>query len=175
MKQFGYVGTVYAVVGQIGGGGMMSLVQMKEMVAAGWEFGSKGMTGIDVVKNHDQAGYEISTSRVELGKLLNVEIKSFSYPGGAMDDIVNGARVSAWGYQSAVGLGRSADIENGILYYLPRYEIPKDMKITDFAAYLPVAPVWIPTDIPTATVVPTGAPAAPAAPAVPTLPVAPTP
>jgi peptidoglycan/xylan/chitin deacetylase (PgdA/CDA1 family) len=155
MKQYGYVGTVYTVVGQIGGGGMMSLDQMKEMVAAGWEFGSKGMTGIDVVKNHDQAGYEISTSRVELGKKLGVEVKSYSYPGGAMDSIVNGSRVSGWGYQSAVGLGRSADINNGNLFYLPRYEIQKDMKITDYASILPVPPTWIPTEIPTPTVEPT--------------------
>jgi peptidoglycan/xylan/chitin deacetylase (PgdA/CDA1 family) len=156
MKEFGYVGTVYVVVGQmIGGGGMMSLDQMKEMLAAGWEFGSKGMTGIDLTKNHEAVGYEVASSRTELGKKLGLEIKSFSFPFGAMDDIINGGRVQTWGYQSAAGLGRSSDINSGNLFYLPRYEINKDMKYADFAALLPTPPAWIPTEVPVPTVEPT--------------------
>ena len=155
MKQYGFVGTVYVVVGQIGGGGNMTLDQMKEMVADGWEFGSKGMTGIDLTKNHESAGYEVSNSRTELGNKLGVEVKTFSYPGGATDDMINGARISQWGYQSAAGLGRSSDINSGVLYYLPRYELKKDMKIADFTAFLPAVPTWIPTEIPTPTVEPT--------------------
>ena len=72
---------------------------------------------------------------------------NFSDPYSAyLHDIVNGGRVQAWGYQSAAGLGRSSDISSGNLYFLPRYEIRKDIKSAAFAAILPVAPVWIPTE-----------------------------
>ena len=147
MKQFGFVGTVYAVVSQIDGKAMTTSAQLKEMIAAGWEVGSKGMTGIDLSANHEQAGYEISTSRIELGKLLGVEIKTYSYPGGALDDIISGARVSGWGYMSAAGLGKRSDITSGDIYYLPRYEIGRDMAISDFAGILPVKPATLPTQV----------------------------
>jgi peptidoglycan/xylan/chitin deacetylase (PgdA/CDA1 family) len=146
MKEFGYVGTVYAIVSQIDGKGMASTEQLKEMIASGWEVGSKGMTGIDLSSHHDQAGYEISTSRIELGKKLGVEVKTYSYTG-AMDSIINGARVSQWGYQSAVGVGKSYDITDGLLYYLPRYEMRNDLLIADFANLLPQVPANLPTQV----------------------------
>ena len=155
MKEFGFVGTVYTVVGQIdGGAAMMSTDQMKEMVAAGWEFGSKGMTGIDLTKNHEAAGYEVATSRSELSTKLGVEVKTFSYPFGAIDDVINGSRISQWGYQSAAGLGNSSEINSGNLFFLPRYVIQKDMKYTDFASFLPAPATWIPTEIPAPTATP---------------------
>ena len=157
MKELGYVGTVYAVVTQIDGGGMMTLNQIKELIAAGWEIGTKGMTAVNVIQNPDQAGYEISTSRTELTKKIGVEVTSYTYPGGITNDIINGNRISGWGFLSAVGIGRSSDINSNNLFYLPRYEMRKDTNYTTFASYLPVAPTWIPTEIPTATTVPTGA------------------
>lgn len=156
MKDLGYVGTVYAVVSQIDGGGMMTLKQIKDLIAAGWEFGTKGMTAVNVIQYPDQAGYEISTSRTELAKKLETDVTSYTYPGGITNDIINGNRISGWGFESAVGLGRSNEISSENLFYLPRYEMRKDTSYITFASYLPETPAWIPTEIPTATTVPTG-------------------
>ncbi|MCE1255452.1 MAG: polysaccharide deacetylase family protein, partial [Anaerolineae bacterium] len=136
-----------AVVGQIDGKAMCTSPQLKELVAAGWEIGSKGMTGVDLTANPDSAGYEISTSRTELGKILGVEVKTYSYPGGVISDIINGVRVSGWGYLSAAGLGKRTDITTNDIYYLPRYEIFRDTTVDAFAGILPVKPSVLPTQV----------------------------
>ncbi len=142
MKRLGLVGTIYVVVNQLNGSGVMSTQQLKDLVAAGWEVGSKGMTGNNLVdtlaSNPDSIGDEISGSRLALEQSLGVPVTSFSYPAGAID--AEGqitSRVQSWGYKSAVGLFKSSDHSLGTIYYMPRFEIRKDLALEDFMGLLP--------------------------------------
>lgn len=139
MKSLGYVGTVYLTVNFLDGKGVMTSENVKELAAAGWEIGSKGMSGISVTDamNNGSLGNEISTSRLELEKRLGVPVTSFSYPGGDSGGGEVVARVQSWGYNSAVGLFKSTEHSLGTLYYLARYEIRKGMAINDFLTILP--------------------------------------
>lgn len=142
MKELGFVGTIYVVTNQINGSGVMTSQQLKELVAAGWEVGSKGMTGANLVdvlaSNPDSIGDEISGSRNELEALLGTPVTSFSYPGGAIDsEGMITSRVQSWGYKNAVGLFKSSDHSLSTIYYMPRFEIAKGLSLDDFMGLLP--------------------------------------
>ncbi|MCC6146609.1 MAG: polysaccharide deacetylase family protein [Anaerolineaceae bacterium] len=142
MQRLGFVGTIYVVVNQLNGSGVMTSQQVKDLIAAGWEVGSKGMTGnnlVDVLaSNSDTLGDEISGSRLRLEETLGVPITSFSYPAGAIDGEGKiTSRVQRWGYKNAVGLFKSSDHSLGSIYYMPRFEIRKDLALEDFMGILP--------------------------------------
>lgn len=142
MKQVGFVGTVYVVVNQLNGNGVMTNQQLQEMVAAGWEIGSKGMTGnnlVDILANNPESlGDEISGSRLKLEEVFGVPVNSFSYPGGAIDGEGKiTSRVQSWGYRSAAGVFKSVDHSLASIYFLARYEIRKDLPLEDFLTILP--------------------------------------
>jgi len=139
LKQLGFFGTLYTTVNYIDGENVMTSLQIKELTTAGWELGSKGMTGISMTAAFENGtlGDEISNSRIKLEEKIGVPVTSFSYPGG---DSVGGevvSRVQSWGYQNAAGLFKTSDHSLGTIYYLGRYEIRKGMALTDFLAYLP--------------------------------------
>lgn len=138
MQKYGFVGTIFVVVNQLDGNGVLTTAQIKEMQKAGWEIGSKGMSGASLLDRMDNLGDEISGSRLALEEKLGVPVTSFSYPGGAIDD--GGkitSRVQSWGYKGAVGIFKTVDHTIGSVYYLARYEIRKDLPLDDFLTILP--------------------------------------
>jgi peptidoglycan/xylan/chitin deacetylase (PgdA/CDA1 family) len=142
LKKYGFVGSIFIVVNQLNGDGVLSTNQLKELIAAGWDVGSKGMSGKSLVvvldNNPETLGDEISGSRLQLEKSLGVPITTFSYPAGELDN--GGAivrRVQNWGYKSAVGLFKSSDHSMNTIYYLARYEIRKELSLDDFVSILP--------------------------------------
>jgi peptidoglycan/xylan/chitin deacetylase (PgdA/CDA1 family) len=150
MKSLGMVGTIYVVANMIDGGWMCNSGQIKEMVAAGWEIGSKGMTGVKLEKNYTVLGVEIAGSKAKIKEKIGVEPMSFSYPYGYNDEMI-GSRVPEWGYTSGVGVFDSNLHTMNTIFYLARHDVKKSMKITDFAAMLPWAPEIMPA-APTAAV-----------------------
>ncbi|MEJ5201617.1 MAG: polysaccharide deacetylase family protein [Anaerolineales bacterium] len=136
LKKYGFVGTVFMTVTNVNGNGTLSASQLKEMAQAGWEIGSKGWWGNNLTADYSVLSDEISGSRLKLQELLGVPVVTFSYPYGAADDMVI-TRVAEWGYTSAVGLFRSSEHTLGSIYYLARYEIRKNLPLTDFIAMLP--------------------------------------
>lgn len=146
MKEMGFAGVLYIASSQLDGKGTLSNAQVKEMVAAGWEVGSKGMTGVDLTKaeNVKKWSDEISGSRLALEKALGVPVVSFAYPGNGFNGEI-ADRVSRWGYTNAVGIGKTSDHERwASLYYLPRYEINNKLTLEDFITYLPWKPDVMP-------------------------------
>lgn len=146
MKEMGFTGVLYLVSSQLDGKGALSSAQVKEMVAAGWEVGSKGMTGVDLTKaeNTKKWSDEISSSRLDLEKKLEVPVTSFAYPGNGFNGEI-ADRVSRWGYTNAVGIGKTSDHERWTsLFYLPRYEITNKLTLEDFVSYLPWKPDTMP-------------------------------
>jgi peptidoglycan/xylan/chitin deacetylase (PgdA/CDA1 family) len=154
MQKLGFVGTVYLIANQVDAGWMLSTAQIKELIASGWEIGSKGLNGnVDLTTDYSLLSDEVARSKQVLEEKFGVPVKSFSYPYAKLDEMIT-TRVAEWGYDNGVGVGRSFDHSSGMLFYLMRTEIKKDLAPVDFAAMLPFQPVIIsglPT-VPTAPV-----------------------
>lgn len=144
MQYYGFIGTLYVTAAQVNGEGVLDEAQIKEMIAAGWEIGSKGMTGVDLTQNYAMLSDEISGSRLRLEEKFGVPVKSFSYPYGSNDAEV-GSRVASWGYTSAAGIFNTSEHNTATVYYLARYEVKNDWTIDDFIKRLPWKPEAVPT------------------------------
>ncbi len=144
MKAYGFVGTLYVTSNQVNGEGVLNERQIKELVTAGWEIGSRGSNGVDLTLDHSVLSDEISGSRLRLEGMFGVPVTSFSYPYGSMDPAV-ASRVNEWGYRSAVGLLNFYDHTLANLYYLPRLEVKNTWSKQDFVSVLPWQPGAIPT------------------------------
>jgi peptidoglycan/xylan/chitin deacetylase (PgdA/CDA1 family) len=80
--------------------------QLKEMAAQGMEFGSHSQTHPHFAKiTGEQLWSEIRMSKVELEKMLGVEILTFAYPFGELDPTLRLAKLMASaGYFAAVSV-----------------------------------------------------------------------
>lgn len=161
MKKYGMTGMLYLPFDYIGGNGYLTVDQIKEMAAAGWEVGSHSLTHPNLkVVDSARLRAEIVDSRKKLQALLKVPILTFAYPfgevGSASIDYVKFA-----GYIAAMGAtGFTADQGSGNLYVLQRSEIKGSEDAKTFIRFLPWQgdPSFLPTDTPTATLPPTRTP-----------------
>ncbi len=168
MKQYGFTGVLYTVVGYINkpsgldaDPNYLTIEQIKEMAAAGWEIGSHTETHQDLtVMTDDQLHYEIVQSRKDLQQELGVPILTFAYPFGdansAATDYVHFA-----GYIAAMGAtGFAADQGVSNLFELQRCEIKGADDARSIIRFLPWLgdPSFIPTDTPTTTSTPSRTP-----------------
>ena len=161
MKKYGFTGVLYTVVGYIGqvsglstDPSYLTIDQLKEMAAAGWEIGSHTETHQQLtVMTDDQLHYEIVQSRKDLEQELGVPILTFSYPfGGANSGVTDYVHFA--GYIAAVGAtGYTADQGKSNLFELQRVEIKGSDDAKSIIRFLPWLgdPSLIPTDTPTAT------------------------
>jgi peptidoglycan/xylan/chitin deacetylase (PgdA/CDA1 family) len=149
MQEFGFVGTIFIIANHLDGDGILTTPEVKEMIAAGWEVGSKGLNGIDLIENYDKLSEEISSSRLILEEKLGTSVVIFSYPFGRMDGGIS-SRVASWGYQAAVGLFKSYEHTPATLYYLARYEIINGWTIEDYISILRWKPSQLPPTQPSA-------------------------
>ncbi len=136
MHELGMVGTLYIVGTRLNSNDFLSIDQMKEMIAAGWDVGCHSMTHIDLTLNHDALTYEAGSCKSFLEKELGIPINTFAYPFGSMDEFVAG-KVVKYGYTAAVGLGTSYEHNWGTLFYLSRIEVQNSYDLTTFSALLP--------------------------------------
>ncbi len=153
MQRYGFRGVLYLPYNYIGTPGYLTVEQIKEMVAAGWEVGSHSLTHSDL-RQIDQAGWlraEIVDSRKKLQERLGLPILTFAYPFGNISasaiDYVKFA-----GYIAAMGAtGYTADQGKSNLYNLQRVEIRGSEDAKTFTRFLPWHgdPAFLPTDTPT--------------------------
>ena len=136
MQEMGFVGVVYVVANRLQSDGFLNQAQLQEMIAAGWQVGSQGMTHQDLTLAHELARSELLQSRLDIEALLETRVTTFAYPYGQMDGFI-ATKIEEYGYYSAVGLGESAAHTWGTLYYLNRFEILGDISIDDFRKLLP--------------------------------------
>jgi peptidoglycan/xylan/chitin deacetylase (PgdA/CDA1 family) len=161
MKKYGFTGVLYLPFDYIGAPGYMTVDQIKEMVAAGWEVGSHSLTHpnlttLDEAKLRD----EIVNSRKRLSALLGIPILTFAYPFG---DVSTAAvdYVRFAGYLAAMDAkGFTADQGTGNLFALQREEIRAAEDAKTFIRFLPWQgdAAYLPTDTATPTPRPTRTP-----------------
>lgn len=153
LQKYGFTGVEYVVFNFIGVDHYMTVDQIKELAAAGWEIGSHSLNHLDLTRlepAHQRR--EIVESRAMLEKTLGIPILTFAYPFGVSNsgviDYVHFA-----GYIAGMGLGYTADQGRSNLYTLQRREIYGHLDVKGFAAFLPWQgdPSFLPTHTPTAT------------------------
>ena len=134
MRELGFTGVNYIIVTYIGTDGYMTVDQLKELAAAGWETGSHSMTHADLTKS-DRIEWEMVESRYMLGRLLKVPVNTFAYPyGRANPDMYS---VLTKNYQAGMGLGVSVTQRGRDLWYLWRRPVELGVTLQTFASYLP--------------------------------------
>ncbi|MCJ7624742.1 MAG: polysaccharide deacetylase family protein [Anaerolineaceae bacterium] len=150
MKELEYVATLFVTLNHLDTDGMITTVQLEEMMDAGWEIGSRGMNGYDLTNDYSLLSNEISGSRLALEEKFGIPITLFAYPYGRSDDMIF-ERVISWGYKAAVGYTwyETPEHTDLNLYYLSRYVINNGLSVEQFVSFLPWKPVQIPTTVPT--------------------------
>lgn len=156
MEKYGFKGVFYLVSNYLDQPNYITVAQVKEMAAAGWEIGSHSMNHLELPLYPERQRAEVVESKQQLEKRLGVPIQTFAYPFGKADggtiDYVHFAK-----YIAGMGLGYTADQGKGNLFSLQRWEVQSTFGMKAFTAYLPWKgdPALIPTDIPLVTVSPT--------------------
>lgn len=135
MQKYGYTGVFYIVANRLRSEGFVSVEQLKEMAAAGWEIGSHGMSHKDLTET-DNLAYEMLDSRLLLEQEVGVEVRTIAYPFGKVNPRVLN-HVEKYGYRSGLGLGTLYTHTWGTLYYLSRIEIQADYSIEQIGTMLP--------------------------------------
>jgi peptidoglycan/xylan/chitin deacetylase (PgdA/CDA1 family) len=136
MQKLGFVGTFFIVGKTVGADKIVTVDQLDEMIAAGWEVGSHSMSHQDLTKMHDNVQYEIGMSKANLEKELNTKVHVFAYPYGIMDSFLV-TKVQNYGYLAAVGLGTTYEHGWSTLYYLSRIEVQYSYDLEKFGSILP--------------------------------------
>jgi peptidoglycan/xylan/chitin deacetylase (PgdA/CDA1 family) len=161
MQKYGFTGVLYLPYDYIGTPGYMTVDQIKQMIAAGWEVGSHSLSHLpEPVMDPAQLRAEIVDSRKKLAALLGAPILTFAYPfGDVTPEAVDYVRFA--GYMAAMDAkGFTADQGLGNLFALQREEIRASEDAKTFIRFLPWAgnPAFLPSDTPTPTPRPTRTP-----------------
>ncbi len=161
MKKYGFSGVLYLPYNYIGAPSYLTIDQVKEMAAAGWEVGSHSLTHTDpLMWDAARTRAEIVDSRKKLQTLLGIPVLTFAYPFGNVGSIAIDY-VKFAGYIAAMGAsGFTADQWKSNLFVLQRSEIKGSEDAKTFIRFLPWVgdPSFLPTDTPTATATPTRTP-----------------
>jgi peptidoglycan/xylan/chitin deacetylase (PgdA/CDA1 family) len=136
LKKYHFVATFYVVDGYINGKDMVTTDQLKDLIQNGWEIGCHSKHHVDLSAEGVDLGDEIRLAKLDMEKRLGIEINSFAYPFGDINDSVISHTVN-YGYTSAVGLGSSTLHSLNNIYYLDRIEIQNAYTMDQFKAYLP--------------------------------------
>jgi len=135
LNQFGFKAVIYVIVNYLGSNENVSVAQVQEMAAHGWEIGSHSYTHTSLLKS-ENLQKEICLSRYNLAKLTGLEVHTFAYPFGLADQYVTQFARDC-GYSSAAGLGPSYRQSADNLFYLNRLTVLNGWSLADFSSYLP--------------------------------------
>jgi peptidoglycan/xylan/chitin deacetylase (PgdA/CDA1 family) len=160
MQKYGFTGILYLAANYIGVENYLSVDQIKEMAAAGWEVGSHSISHADLtVLEPQRQRAEIVDSKAFLERTLDVPVRTIAYPFGLSNSsVIDYARFA--GYVAGMSLGYTYDQGFGNLLTLQRRDIKGTYDIKQFAGFLPWQgdPIFLPADTPTPTVTPSRTP-----------------
>ena len=135
MKAMDLTGALYIVVNRLGIKDFLSVGEVKEMLAAGCEVGSHSMTHPNLLQSANLS-VEMYASRLKLEDELQIPIKTFAYPFGVIDPMI-GRKARIYGYEAAMGLGKSYTHTRNTLFYIDRLEIRHSTTMEMFINMLP--------------------------------------
>jgi len=159
MEKYGFKGVFYLVANYVGQLDYISIAQIKQMTAAGWEIGSHSLNHIDLTLSPERQRAEVVESRKALETMLGVPVRTFAYPfGKASSGVIDYVHFA--GYIAGMGLGYTGEQGKGNLFFLQRWEVQSVFSMKSFAAFLPWKgdPAAIPPDVATPTVNPAETP-----------------
>lgn len=135
LQALGFTATAYIVSGQIGGSNvwdhakgvppqpLMDAAQLRHWASAGMEIGAHTRHHVDLTTCDDAtARAEIAGSKADLEQLLDVPVRSFSYPYGEHNDR-HVEMVRAAGYGTATTIISSRTHPDDELLRLPRISV----------------------------------------------------
>lgn len=131
LKEKNMKAVVFVIYNDIGKIGYMTLDQLKEISDYGIEIGSHTLSHLDLAKStSSKASGEISSSKANLERDLNIKINSFCYPAGKYnDEVVNMVKEAGYLYATTTNGGIS-NFSNP--YALNRYRMNKDTSISSY-------------------------------------------
>jgi peptidoglycan/xylan/chitin deacetylase (PgdA/CDA1 family) len=160
MQKYGFTGVLYIVGNYMGTDQYMNADQIKEMAAAGWEVGSHSISHLDLTSlEPERQRYEVVESRKMLETSLGVPVLTIAYPFGISNSsVIDYAHFAGYIGGMSLGFTHNQGISN--LYTLQRRDIQGTYNVKQFAAFLPWQgdPIFLPTDTPTPTMVPSRTP-----------------
>lgn len=135
----GMIGTFFVPTAYVGAPGekLLSWDEVREMDAAGMEFGGHTINHVDLRKvPREEAVRQLVASKAKLEGTLGHPTIAFAYPNGDYDASVV-ALVREAGYRVAAGLCCGYKLRGDLLLTLPRIRVSYDDSIQDFAKKLP--------------------------------------
>jgi len=144
LSALGFSATNYFVVNQVDGANvwdrdkgipsssLMSKSEMQEWIAAGNEAGSHTLDHVHLPDiSPELAEYQILQSRLELERLLGVEVSAFCYPYGDTSPAVR-EMVQRAGYTNATTTERGLARRDDDAYAIPRVTISRSTNLLRF-------------------------------------------
>ncbi len=134
LRELGYTATVYIITSTLGTDlsyGYMQEDTLKELIGAGWEIGSHGVTHTDLTKTKLGAGNEMKQSKEDLETKLGIKVRSFSYPFAVTNQELKDLAADT-GYESGVGIDILNTHTPKRLYFLSRREIYRSLPLFTF-------------------------------------------
>jgi peptidoglycan/xylan/chitin deacetylase (PgdA/CDA1 family) len=132
MERYGLKGTIYVITERLGYENFVSVDQLKELSAVGWEIGSHTITHADLTTlSPSQLEEELLGSRLRLEEVLGMEIHSIAYPYGLFNSEVANSALKH-GYITAMGLGLCVHHGSYSLFYLNRQPIDGPDALEEF-------------------------------------------
>lgn len=134
LNELGFEATTYVITGTLDSDisyGYMQKEELAELAANGWEIGSHSISHEDLRTSPLGIRNEIQKSKQVLEDLLEIEVRSFSYPYAVSNDWIR-ERVQEYGYESAVGIGPGIQHTAEDLFYLSRVDVYRGMSLSTF-------------------------------------------
>ncbi len=137
MEKYGLKGALYVVTSTVGVGEYISLKQLRDLAAHGWEIGSHTVHHTDLVKHPDQVEKELEDSRKALQEWLGMPIFTMAYPYGKASEYVQ-TKTRLAGFRAGLRIGIFNRHTPTTLFELSRREVRAEYDLDQFIELLSV-------------------------------------
>ena len=136
MDAHGYVGAAFLIADSVGGEGLLSWDQVRELEAAGWEIGSHTCTHEMLTRvSTDTCVCELEDAREDIAAEIEGDCDAFAYPNGLYDADV-AARARDAGYRIAFTIDRGPADQTTDAMFVPRQMLVDGNSLKTFGNWL---------------------------------------
>lgn len=135
MEKYGLKGALYVVTSTVGVGEFISVEQLRDLAAHGWEIGSHTVRHVDLVKHPDQIEKELESSRETLQEWLGMPILTMAYPYGKANEYVQ-TKTRLAGFRAGLRIGIFNRHTPESLFELSRREVRAEYTLEQFIELL---------------------------------------